>query len=917
MGIFFVYILKSAICLALFYLFYRLLLSRETFHRFNRVALLGLLVLSCVVPLIEVGSEAVNVVNRQFFSWEEMLMMAELNSGVAAEVVETYSWREVLLLVYLVGIAFFLVRNLWSLGRMYGLIDGCKKRKLDDGVLLFIHQKTITPFSWMKCIVVSEKDYVESGETILTHERAHIANHHSWDLLLADLCVFFQWFNPAAWLLKQELQNIHEYEADEWVINQGIDAKTYQLLLIKKAVGTRLYSMANNLNHSNLKKRITMMIKKKSNPWACMKYLYILPLATIAVAAFARPEISNEFDEISSAKVSDLASFMKADGENYADNLSDKKKKVKVAGRVLDENKQPVVGVSVLVRGTTNGTLAGAEGKFSIEAHEGDVLMFSYVGLQPQSVIVPKNGAKEMDVMLLPDVRSLDEVTVVSYPAQGNAEPRAEATPSASGEDELIFEVVEEAPEFPGGMRALMEYLAKNIRYPAKAHEANVQGRVITQFTVGRDGAIRDAKVVRSVSPELDAEALRVINAMPNWKPGKQRGKAVACHFTVPVMFRLDEPEKPTLKIGDKEVSKILVDGKEVPIGEFVENHPAGIGSFAEGEIHSTDAADQVFEIVEEAPEFPGGMQALMEYLAKNIRYPVKAHEANVQGRVITQFTVGKDGAIRDAKVMRSVSPELDAEALRVISAMPNWKPGKQRGKAVACHFTVPVVFRLMEPERTETQVVHVRVDGDVPMGTVNEVKEHLRKGYVTQINYSLGDKPTEEGGLVFRGNSESVLVIVDGVEKGYGTETLSSVSPKDVSAIWVLKPENAIAAYGEKAKDGAIVIVTKEGEKAMVGKVVYYPATAESPTAEDVRVVASGSMSSPNARLGIISRTVTSPLIVVDGVEKGYGQEVLDKLNPQDIESITVLKEKSSVEAFGDRGKNGVILITTKKASK
>ena len=762
MGIFFVYILKSAICLALFYLFYRLLLSKETFHRFNRVALLGLLVLSCVVPLIEVGSEAVNVVNRQFFSWEEMLMMAELNSGVAAEVVETYSWREVLLLVYLVGIAFFLVRNLWSLGRMYGLIDGCKKRKLDDGVLLFIHQKTITPFSWMKCIVLSEKDYVESGETILTHERAHIANHHSWDLLLADLCVFFQWFNPAAWLLKQELQGIHEYEADEWVINQGIDAKTYQLLLIKKAVGTRLYSMANNLNHSNLKKRITMMIKKKSNPWARMKYLYILPLATIAVAAFARPEISNEFDEISSAKVSDLASFMKADGENYADNLSDKKKKVKVAGRVLDENKQPVVGVSVLVRGTTNGTLAGAEGKFSIEAHEGDVLMFSYVGLQPQSVIVPKNGAKEMDVMLLPDVRSLDEVTVVSYPAQGNAEPRAEATPSASGEDELIFEIVEEAPEFPGGMRALMEYLAKNIRYPAKAHEANVQGRVITQFTVGRDGAIRDAKVMRSVSPELDAEALRVINAMPNWKPGKQRGKAVACHFTVPVMFRLDEPEEPT-----------------------------------------------------------------------------------------------------------------------VVGA------------------------------------VSLKIDGDVPMGTVNDVKEHLRKGYVTQINYELGDTTPTEGGLVFRGNSQSALVIVDGVEKGYGTECLNSVNPRDIAAIRVLKPENAIAAYGEKAKDGAIVIVTKEGEKAMAGKVVYYPATAESPTAEDVRVVASGSMSSPNARLGIISRTVTSPLIVVDGVEKGYGQEVLDKLNPQDIESITVLKEKSSVEAFGDRGKNGVILITTKKASK
>lgn len=591
-----------------------------------------------------------------------------------------------------------------------------------------------------------------------------------------------------------------------------------------------------------------MMIKKKSNPWACMKYLYILPLATIAVAAFARPEISNEFDEISSAKVSDLASFMKADGE-----------------------------------------------------------------------------------------KSLETSPVTSLAPQDS-----------------VFQAVEEMPEFPGGMKAMMQFIFSNVKYPAISQENGTQGRVITQFTVGKDGSITDAKVLRSVDPYLDKEALRVISAMPKWKPGKQGGKVVATRFTMPIDFRLpsDEPEErpvisaitlkvdgavpeePTLKIrgkevtkilvdgkevpiSDKEVTKILVDGKEVPIGEFVENHPAAIGSFAEGDIHVTDATDQVFEVVEEMPEFPGGMQAMMEYLAKNIRYPAKAHEANVQGRVITQFTVGKDGAIRDAKVLRSVSPELDAEALRVISAMPNWKPGKQGGKAVACHFTVPVVFRLMEPERTETQVVHVRVDGDVPMGTVNEVKEHLRKGYVTQINYSLGDKPTEEGGLVFRGNSESVLVIVDGVEKGYGTETLSSVSPKDVSAIWVLKPENAIAAYGEKAKDGAIVIVTKEGEKAMVGKVVYYPATAESPTAEDVRVVASGSMSSPNARLGIISRTVTSQLIVVDGEEKGYGQEVLDKLNPQDIDVITVLKKESAVEQFGEKGREGVVIVTTKKAGK
>ena len=314
MGTFFVYILKSAFCLALFYLFYRLLLSKETFHRFNRVALLGLLVASCVVPLIQVGAQGANEINRQFLSLEEMLLMAEPMDEVGAEAlaVPTWGWKEMLLLLYIIGIVFFLIRNLWSLGRMIGLIDGCRKEKMDDGILLFTHRKEIAPFSWMKCIVLSEKDLDEGGEAILTHERAHIANRHSWDLLLADVCVFFQWFNPAAWLLKQELQNIHEYEADEWVINQGIDAKKYQLLLIKKAVGTRLYSMANSLNHSSLKKRITMMIKKKSNPWARLKYLYLLPVATFAVVAFARPEISERMEEISNVKVREFTLNPKA-----------------------------------------------------------------------------------------------------------------------------------------------------------------------------------------------------------------------------------------------------------------------------------------------------------------------------------------------------------------------------------------------------------------------------------------------------------------------------------------------------------------------------------------------------------------------------------------------------------------------------
>ena len=316
MGVFFAYILKSAICLACFYLFYRWLLSRETFHRFNRIALLGILLVSLLIPFIEVTVKEQTEVNQTVLTIEQLLMMASLSdtSSVAISQPEeiSLSWIQIGGIIYLVGIFFFTCRNLYSLSRMCLLLKSGEREKIDKNITMIVHEKDIAPFSWVKYIVISRKDLEENGREILIHECAHIRNRHSWDLLVADICIFFQWFNPGAWLLKQELQNIHEYEADETVIKEGVDAKQYQLLLIKKAVGTRLYSMANSFNHSKLKKRITMMLKEKSNPWARLKYLYVLPLAAIAVTAFARPEVSETVGEISALKVNDLASLVEA-----------------------------------------------------------------------------------------------------------------------------------------------------------------------------------------------------------------------------------------------------------------------------------------------------------------------------------------------------------------------------------------------------------------------------------------------------------------------------------------------------------------------------------------------------------------------------------------------------------------------------
>ena len=523
MGIFFVYILKSSICLVGFYLFYRLLLSRETFHRFNRIALLSILLLSCLLPLVEVTVEKQTEVHQTMMTLEQWLMLADMmNAESTAELQAeevTVTWIQVALLVYLVGILFFAFRNGYSLLKLGGLLRSGRKEQLEkytggkEKVILIVHDRDIAPFSWMKYIVISQKDLDENGREILIHELAHIQNRHSWDLLVADICIFFQWFNPASWLLKQELQNIHEYEADETVIEKGVDAKQYQLLLIKKAVGTRLYSMANSFNHSKLKKRITMMLKEKSNPWAKLKYLYILPVAAIAVTAFARPEISETAEEIS--RMSDALGIEQAS--------------------LLFSRLHDISAVKV------NDLTAIVEAKAAKTTEE---------AVRMSTVL--KDTAKPVEVKYIPT-----EVT-----------DKLKGTP--------LYEVVEQMPEFPGGgMAAALEYIQKNMQYPESAKENGTQGRAMVQFVVDKEGNVTEPKVIRSVDKELDAEAIRLVKSMPKWKPGMQKGQAVAVKYTMPVLFKLEGGKKvnssivvnsmPTgFSVLGANAPLYIVDGKEV-----------------------------------------------------------------------------------------------------------------------------------------------------------------------------------------------------------------------------------------------------------------------------------------------------------------------------------------------------------------
>ena len=309
MGTFFAYSIQSAICLALFYLFYKVLLCRDTFHRFNRMALLGMMFLSFIIPAALTIFPFQQATTRppNMTTGNDVVMGMGDTYPMAAIAHHTHGSTALalLLIVYLFGCTVCLAYTIISLFRIIQIIRKGTNFITPDGTkLILLNDAKIQPFSWMNFIVCSKKDYEEAGATIILHEKTHIQLHHSKDLLLAQIGIITQWFNPAAWLLYRELQNIHEYEADDEVIRKGIDAKQYQLLIIKKAVGTRLYSMANSFSHSNLKKRITMMLQKKSNPWARLKYAYVLPLAATTVALFAQPEISAPFEELSTAKVS-------------------------------------------------------------------------------------------------------------------------------------------------------------------------------------------------------------------------------------------------------------------------------------------------------------------------------------------------------------------------------------------------------------------------------------------------------------------------------------------------------------------------------------------------------------------------------------------------------------------------------------
>lgn len=674
------YFLKVNVAIVLFYAFYRLFFYKDTFFGWRRTALLCFFAVSAAVPLLNIQTW----ITEQ----EPMVAMADLYASVVlpeltvgTEVAPT-DWKSILSeyanIAYWGIVALLMIRLIMQLAGIIRLTCRCRKIQIGN-TSIHLLPKADGPFSFFHWIFIHPSSHTEEEfNEILTHEQTHARQWHSIDVIISELVCIFCWCNPFAWLMKREIRTNLEYMADARVLENGYDSKTYQYHLLGLSHQKAAVTIYNSFNVLPLKKRIKMMNKKRTKEIGRTKYLMFLPLAALLmivsnIETVARTTKKIAVEVIEAVDPQTEQPAPEVQDPQVAPQPEQDTKTVTYKGKVVDKDGKPIQGVKILSvpNSTPTEVTTQADGSFEFKASPKAKLLFLY-----------QDGNKKKGISFTDERLPKENKTnwTIVYNEKWN-----EVMQSDSGTpDNPIFEVVEHMPEFTGGgMPALMEYLSKNIKYPEAAMKKGIQGRGIVQFVVEKDGSITNVKILRGVDPELDKEAVRVVSAMPKWKPGTQRGEAVRVRFTVPVMFRLTEDKIPV---------------KYAPIENKI-NELVVVGYAPEGTTVPEEGT--IFEVVEQMPEYPGGMPAMMEFISKNIKYPAAAQQAKIQGRVTIQFIVNTEGNIINPRVLRSADPLLDAEAIRLTTIMPKWKPGMQRGQAVNVKYTVPIMFRLQEPEKS------------------------------------------------------------------------------------------------------------------------------------------------------------------------------------------------------------------------
>lgn len=483
-----IYLIKINVALMLLYGFYRLTVSRDTFFGLRRLTLWLIYAVVLMVPALNLEywvrdtPTVVSMANVYADTFYPVVVVKAQASGI--------TWMDMLLGIYWVGVAVLSLRLVWQLFSIIRLVVISRKQEV-EGITVHLLKGDGSPFSFFRWVFMYPST-LEGRQLheVMVHECTHVSGLHSLDTLFSELFSIACWFNPFAWLMKQEVRMNLEYLADESVLSDGNARKSYQYHLLGLAYRQPNEStkIANNFNLLPLKKRIKMMNKRRTSEIGKAKYFLFAPLAGVLLMVSNIESVAREIGE----QIPEVAEVQqKAEQALNAD--------VAVANPMAKD---------------------AVEMMNPAEAEE-----------------MEADKAAEAALIAVEQAKQAAEEKV-------KTKPQTDTTKKKNSWDCIP----ETMPYFPGGNVLMLKYLADNIKYPASAVKAKKQGRVIVGFIVQKDGSITHAKIVRSIDPELDAEALRVVKGMPKWTPGTQLGKPVSVKYALPVKFSLQKDATPGKK---------------------------------------------------------------------------------------------------------------------------------------------------------------------------------------------------------------------------------------------------------------------------------------------------------------------------------------------------------------------------------
>jgi hypothetical protein len=588
MGSFVVYILEWALCLSAFLLLYKMCFSGSTFHRFNRFFLLGSVVVSALLPLAHITAseqmEPIAEVCR--LNTEQFETAQTLVTEVREQPTVGQRFFVFLTLAYVIYMAIQVTNWLRSVVKMLLFLRGKRISRVGHWIRLVVHNEEYGPFSWMNYIVISDKEQGFGRRASMLHELSHIKLLHPLDLVFILLCTLV---NPVCWLVMKEIKVVHEYEADDEVINHyHIRSRDYQRLLVIRTVGAEAYALACSFN-LNIKKRIIMMKKKQSTWWRLTWMAVTFPLVGVALTAFSKPKealkevvdssvriieqpiaeaLSPDVEEAEAVELSAPAPVKEMEAVNAV------KPGDTITGTVKAKNGQPLQNANLVeidkIGRIVTVAVTDKNGHYTMKVvNPSNKIRCSHVGYNMQSFDI---SSHKIDVTMEEGTQFTNVKVVGRIDSIDSSSWRYKDRDNSNGDDGA-FNIMEQDPTFPGGKAEIMKYLSAHLRYPAVAREMQAEAEVLVRFTVDKTGFVRSPIVVETNSQTplvtaetakaakegdeeaievtknyydaveaLKEEAIHVVRNMPRWEPGRQNGKRIETSFTLPVSFKLDKP---------------------------------------------------------------------------------------------------------------------------------------------------------------------------------------------------------------------------------------------------------------------------------------------------------------------------------------------------------------------------------------